>query len=130
MQKIFSDADLRAAIIQLEYKQAEEGKLLKEQFLLAYDSIKPINLINSTFREVAGSADLKNNLLNTVTGLTAGYLSKKIFERGKNNPVKKIIGVALMYGVTDFIAKNPETVKALGRGFLNIIRNKPGSRVH
>jgi len=46
--EINSATDLRAAILQLETRQAAEEKLLKENFHLAYESIKPINLIKNT----------------------------------------------------------------------------------
>ena len=130
MQKINSEASLREAILQLEQKRAVEGIMLKEQFLLAYDSVKPINLIMSTFNEIVASRELKSNLLNTSVGLTAGYLTKLLFERGTKNPVKKLMGNALMMSIVNIIVKNPETVKSLGKGFLKIFRRKPKGRVH
>ena len=130
MQKINSEASLREAILQLEKKRAAEGIILKEQFLLAYDSVKPINLIMSTFNEIVASRDLKNNLINTSVGLTAGYLTKLLFERGTKNPVKKLMGNALMMSIVNIIIKNPDTVKSLGKGFLKIFRSKPRGRVH
>ena len=122
LQKINSEISLRAAIVQLEIRQADEGKLLKAQFYVAYESIKPINLIISTLREAAESQELKNNLLNTVIGFGTGYLSKILFQGFTKNPVKKLFGTALEFGVTNVVAKNPELIKALGSGLLNIIR--------
>ena len=51
MEKIYSEIDLNIAILQLESKQAEEEKLLKEQFQHTYESIKPINIIKNIFKE-------------------------------------------------------------------------------
>ena len=130
MQKIKSAAGLREAILQLERKQAYEGKILKEQFHRANESIKPINLIISTFKEVAASRDLKNNIVNTSIGLTAGYLSKILFESVTKSPFKKLLSSALMFGITSIITKNPEAVKSLGKGFVKIIRRKSGNRVN
>ena len=50
MQKTDLSAGLREAIVVLEKRQATEGKILKEQFMLAYESMKPINLIKNTFK--------------------------------------------------------------------------------
>ena len=121
MQKINSADNLRQAILELETKQTGEGKILKQQFQLAYESVKPINLIKSTFKEVTASQDLKDNLLNTTVGITAGYLSKKLFEGVSNNPLKKLLGTALMFGITNAVAKNPDAVKAAAKGIFKII---------
>lgn len=124
MREIHTDADLRAAIEQLEIKQAEEEQQLKEQFRLTYESVKPINLIKSTFQEAAHSTELKNNLLNTALGLATGYVSKSIFMRLSGSPLKKLLGNALLFGVTNVISKNPRIGSALFDGILKIIRKK------
>src|SRR5690349_19665478 len=46
-KKINSAETLRQAIARLENTHDEEGKMLKQQFILAYESIKPINLIKN-----------------------------------------------------------------------------------
>jgi hypothetical protein len=121
MQKIDSETSLRNAILQLENKRADEATMLKEQFYLAVDSIRPINLIKSTFKEAAASQDLKIDILNTFVGLTVGYLSKILFQSVTKSPYSKILGTTLMYGITKVVAKNPETFKSLGIGLLNTI---------
>ncbi|MBK5273414.1 MAG: hypothetical protein JJE22_20630 [Bacteroidia bacterium] len=130
MQEIISESDLRNAILQLESKQNNEGKQLKEQFHLAINGMKPINLLKSTFKEVANSQELKDDILTTTAGLAAGYVSKTIFEKISHNPIKKILGSVLMFGVTNMVAKNPETVKSLGSAFLKIISGKRKDRVN
>ena len=130
MQKINSGPSLREAILQLESRQAAEGVMVKEHFLTAYESVKPVNLILSTFKEIIGSRDLKDNLINTSVGLATGYASKLIFERGTHNPIRKLMGNAIMFGIIKMIAQNPETVKAMGKGILKMIGSKHGSRVH
>jgi hypothetical protein len=123
MQNIVTETDLRVAILQLEIKQAEEGKVLKEQFLVTYESIKPINLIRSIFTEAAESKDLQDNLVNTTIGLSAGYLSKVLFQGISGSPIKKFLGTALMFGIKNLVAQNPEAVKTWGRIFFKIVKN-------
>ncbi len=130
MQKINSAIRLRDAILQLESKQTEERKLLKKQFHLAYESIKPVNLIKGAFKEVAESRELKDNILNTSVGLAAGYVSKILFEGTSKSPIKKILGSVLMFGITNLVTKNPEPVKSLGKKFLEIIRSKSADSVN
>jgi len=125
MKTINSTSELTEAILLLETRQADQGIQLREQFNLTYESLKPLNLIKSTFREAASSRELKDNIINTGTGLVAGYLSKKLFEGVSHNPLKKILGSALMFGITNMVSRNPETMKSLGQKFLNVISFKP-----
>jgi hypothetical protein len=130
MQKINSETGLRDAILQLESQRAYEGKMLREQFNQAIEGLKPINLIKSTFKEAIASRDLKDNIINTSVGLTAGYLSKIVFAGVMKTPLTKLLGTALMFGITNVVARNPETVKSLGKGFFNLIRRKSAGRIH
>ncbi|MFA6128576.1 MAG: hypothetical protein WC699_14855 [Bacteroidales bacterium] len=124
MQKINSEASLREAIVQLEIQQAYEGILLKDQFKLFYESIKPISLIKTVLKQAVESQGLKDNLVSTSVGLTAGFISKLLFQGLTKNPVKKLIGTALMFGITNVVAKHPETVRVLGHKFLQIFKKK------
>ncbi|MFZ4520922.1 MAG: hypothetical protein ACOYNC_04420 [Bacteroidales bacterium] len=130
MQTINSQSTLRAAIQRLENLQAEEGVLLKEHFLLAYESVKPLNLVISTLRELTASRELKDNLINTSVGMATGYLSKLLFEQGSRNPFKKLAGNAIMFGIVDLVAKNPETVKSFGKSLWKMVAGKPGGKIH
>ena len=123
MQTIVTESDLRNAIIKLENRQSEENKLMKAQFLVAVESIKPINLIKSVFIEAAESEDLKDNFVNKSIGLSAGYISKMLFQGASHGPIRRILGTAIMFGIKNLVAKNPETIRAGGRIFFNILNN-------
>lgn len=128
MQNINSTADLKAAILELENKQEDQGKLIKEQFTETYDSLKPANIIKNIFKEATASPELKGNILNTSIGLTAGYFAKKIFEKGSASPVRKILGSVLMFGITNVVTKHPDTIKSLGAKFWEAIRYKSAKK--
>jgi hypothetical protein len=130
MEKINSETDLREAIVQLENKWIDDGKLVKEQFFLTIESIKPINLIKSTFKDAVASPDIKGKILNTSVGLTAGFLSKLIFQGVLKSPLNRLIGTAVMFGITNVVARNPEAVKSIGKGFFKMIRGKSGNWNH
>jgi hypothetical protein len=123
MQKITTDTSLREAIILLELKRADEEKLLREQLHITYESMKPINIIKNTYREVAVSENLKDELVNTSVGLVIGYLSKTLFESVSHSPVRKLIGTAILFGITGAVRKNPEAVKSMAKGLFNVIRS-------
>jgi hypothetical protein len=121
MQKIDSTSTLSEAILELETRKAEEGKMLKEQVNLAYESIKPINLIRSTFKEAIASQDLREDIINLSLGLVAGYVSKQVFSGLEESPLKKLLGTSLQFGITLFIVNNPETIQAIGDGIIKFI---------
>ena len=112
MDKITNTTELNQAILLLEAKQTLEGCILKEQFKITYESLKPINLIKSTISELAASPDFKNDLLNTTLSLAAGYLSKKVAIGSTNNPFKQILGTILQMGVTNVVSKNADGIKS------------------
>ncbi len=128
MQKINSERSLMEAIIELENKRAYEGILLKEQFIFTYESLKPANLIRNAIQDISSSSELKDNLLNAAVGVATGYISKKIFVGASDNPIKKMLGTALMFGISNLVSKNPETIKSLGSQFFNMLKTKLDDR--
>jgi len=131
MQKIISASTLRDAIVALEKEHAEEGKQLKQQFHIAYESIKPLNLIKSTWKDVVGSPELKNSLVDTSLELCAGYLSKLLFVNASHSRLRKVLGVALQVGVMNLVTKNPELFKSIGKGLFTVLthgfkKRRPG----
>lgn len=115
MYTISTTSDLKNAIQLLEVDQAHEEQLFKEQFLLIVESIKPINLLKSTFHDVASTPHLMNNLLGTTMGMGTGYLSKKIIVGGSSNIIRKVFGSILQFGITRIVAHHPETIKSIGQ---------------
>jgi len=124
MQKITSQSALKLAILQLEQRQEEEGRILKEQFKLTYNSLKPANILLGAIKDLSSSALLKDNILNSSVSLGAGYASKMLFQGIVSSPIKKILGSALMFGVTKLVSNNPDFIKTLEMGFLKIFGTK------
>ena len=102
---------LKETIRLLEIRQAAEGEILKAQFKITYESLKLVNLIKTSLKEVTESVDIKNNLFETVVSILTGYLTKKMMINSKSNPVMKILGALLQFGVTKFVAKNAEIIR-------------------
>ena len=114
---------LNKAISSLQNKQAQELKLLKEQFHLVYESLKPINLIKSTFHEVVLSPDIKNDILSNVIGLTTGYLSKKVLMGTSHNLIKRLLGTLLQFAIANVVTKHSDKIKSTGENILLHILN-------
>jgi hypothetical protein len=102
---------LKESIQVLEIRQAEEGKILKEQFKITYESLKPVNLVKNTLKELTSSAEIKNNLFETIVSVISGYLTKKLMVSPQSNSFIKILGAIMQFGVTSFVAKNAETIR-------------------
>lgn len=114
MQNITSKAGLKDAIQLLEAEQAIKGQLLKDQFYLTYESLKPVNLLMHTLKEISSSPYLIDNISGTAMGLAGGFLSKKIFVGTSGNLIRKLIGSILQFGVTNVVAQNSEIIKSVG----------------
>ena len=124
MQKIKPSDTLNSAILLLEIKREEELVILKEQFQITYESLKPINLLKNTFSELTHSPDFKNGVGSSVIGIATGFLTRKILLRQSRNPIKRLLGVVLQTLVTNFAAKNSDKIKSTGEFLLNAITTK------
>jgi hypothetical protein len=102
---------LKESIRLLEIRQTEEGKILKEQFKITYESLKPINLIKNSVKELASSVEIKNSLFETIVSIMTGYLTKKLMISSKSSTLMKLVGVFLQFGVTSLISNNAETIR-------------------
>jgi hypothetical protein len=118
MQTITSSAGLKDAIQLLEVEQGIKGQLLKEQFYITYESLKPVNIIRHTLKEISSSPFLLDNIPGTAMGLLGGFLSKKIFVGASGNLLRKILGSFLQFGVTNVVAQNSEVIKSVGQAVL------------
>ncbi len=124
MQKITTVAQLKEEILLLKIRHAREEQLLKRQFNLMSESLKPLNLVKSAFKDMTSSPALKNNIGDTAIGMTTGYLSKKLLTGASHNPLIKLFGIVLQVGVANFVTKHPGAIKSSGLNILKKIFNK------
>jgi len=124
MQKTTAAEALKKSISVVERRQIEEGILLKDQFKVSLDSLKPVNVLRKMIGDIAAPSDLKENLIQTVTGLISGYVSRKMLVRSSKNPLLRLAGIFVQYEVTNFVSKNSDTIKALGLYYINKLANR------
>jgi hypothetical protein len=115
MENITTTAGLKEAIQLLEIDQGVKGKLLKDHFILTYESLKPLSLLRHTLREISSSPNMVDNLSGTAMGLLGGFLSKRLFVGTSGNLIRKLIGSFLQFGVTSAVAQNSDVIRALGQ---------------
>lgn len=124
MQNITTIAELKNTIQLLEVEQAINGELLKEQFFLTYESLKPVNILKNTLKDIISSPYLTANIVDASIGLVTGFLSKKIFIGTSGNIIRKLLGTLLQFGVTNVVAKHPDPIKSVGQYILHKILPK------
>lgn len=125
MQNITSMAGLKNAIELLEVEQTVKGQLLKEQFHLTYESLRPINLFRNGLKEFFGAPLISENLSGTAMGAAGGFLLKKLFVGRSGNIFRKLIGSVLQFGITNIFAKNSDIITSFVQSiFQQFVRNK------
>lgn len=124
MQKISSREGLRNAIQLLEIEQNSKGDLLKKQVMLTYESLRPVNLIKNTLKDLFSSSFQDENISGIAAGLTGGYLLKKLFIGRSGNPLKKILGSIIQFGITNIIAQNSNMLKTFVPVFIKLFSGK------
>jgi hypothetical protein len=108
LEIIANTSDLATAIKRLERRRNFLGEDLKDHFHIVLEELKPTNILKNTLHEVQESTTLKHNLLKVAIGLGAGYFSRKMIVGKSAGLVKKALGTALQYGITNFIAKKDD----------------------
>ena len=119
MPTITTAATLADAIQQLETKRSGEWIQLREQFMITYENLKPINLLKRSFKEVIAAPDLKTTVGNAAIGLVSGFIAKKAILGKTNNPLTKLLGILIEMVVAGKVVKNAEGIKSFGGMLLN-----------
>lgn len=108
LESIANTTDLATAIKRLERRKAVLEEELKDRFHELAEDLKPKNILKNTINEVQESTVLKHSLLKVALGLGAGYFSRKLVVNKSAGFVKRALGTALQYGITNFVAKKNE----------------------
>jgi hypothetical protein len=112
MENIATQEDLRNAIKALEVEQIEKELIIRENFHLVYDSLRPINIIKATLKDLVSfsSSSISENLSGTALGEAGGFLLKKMFIGNSGNIFRKFIGTLLQLGITNIASKKSDVI--------------------
>jgi hypothetical protein len=111
MENQYTTESLKEAIKALEIRQAEEGQLVKEQLLNTYENLKPINILRNIIKEFYSTDKYKQDFVEIVAGMTTGFLTKKIVIGRSRNPLLKILGLAIQFGITTLVSRKYNVLK-------------------
>lgn len=119
METRYTVESLREKIQELEIRQADEGKILKEQLKSTYESLKPVNILKSVVKDIVASDTLKDDFINTAASYTSGLLTKKLIVGKSQNPLLNILGLGIQFGITALVNKNYSSIKEVFAQYLN-----------
>ncbi|WP_291099879.1 MULTISPECIES: hypothetical protein [unclassified Flavobacterium] len=109
---------LNELIIAEELKYTNDLEQLKDQFYVAYESMRPINLVKNLFHEVTASPEIKRDLVSNAIGLGTGFLTKTLLLGTLHNPVKKVFGTVFEFAVANLVSKHSDGIKLIGGNLL------------
>lgn len=109
LERVANTTELTTAINRLRRKAELQETDIQDQIHTILVSLKPTNLLKTTIHEVQESTELKHNLFKVALGLGAGYFSRKMVVGKSAGLVKKALGTAIQYGVTQFISKKGDS---------------------
>jgi hypothetical protein len=121
MENIFSGRDLQKAIQALEKERLVREVNLKLKFEEVGQSLRPVNILKRSLQGVFHEAGSMSGLLGSALAISAGALSKKIFEGRSPGAVRKTAGQALQLGVTMAVAKKAPALTSAGTSLLKKI---------
>lgn len=128
--KITTASQLDAAILELEQKKDFQEKALVDQFNITYQSLRPLNLVKNAIEDIAGSPEIRDNVLNAAIGVGTGFVTKKLLLGKSNSLFKKILGGALEFGVANIVAKNSDRIKEVGSSLFNRLFHRNHEKEH
>lgn len=119
MHKVTSSKELKDAILHLELEQKEKWVNLKDNLGVAFDALKPINLIKSTYREFLSTPHVAENIIGSTIGLTTGLITKKLIIKKSGNVFRNFAGGLAQMVISNFVTRHSGTIKTIGAGLIH-----------
>jgi hypothetical protein len=124
VNKADTSDNLKLAIATLKAKQKEDLDSIKDHFEEIYESLKPINLIKSTFNEVKESPDLLRGMVGSAIGTGVGFLMRKLFFKPSKNPIRNLAANAVQSIVSKFVNNHADKIVNVGQSILTKILSR------
>ncbi len=111
-------ADLELAITQLQEESDQKKIILRNHFNGLIESMKPVNLLKSTVKDIAESPGIATAAIGTSLAIGAGVMSKKMIIGSSTNIFKRMLGGLVEFMVAKGIANNSEALADKGIALL------------
>jgi hypothetical protein len=124
MKKPNETDSLNELIILQQHQYDVDLQLLKEQLHIAYESVKPVNLIKNLVHDVTASPEIKEDVLGNIMGLATGFISKKLMVSKDSGIIKNLFGTVAQFVIGNVVSKHSIDIKAIGTALYNNFFNK------
>lgn len=126
MDNITTVEGLRNAIKALEIEQGAKELEVRENFHLVYESLRPINIIKNTLKELFSfsSTSIAEGISGTAFGEALGLVIKKIFIGSSGSMFRKLTGALLQLGITNIASKKSDVIISVGHSLLKRLLHK------
>ncbi|WP_348822446.1 hypothetical protein [Flavobacterium aestuarii] len=125
MKKLNETDALNEMIINVQQQYQTDLFLLKEQAHIAYESIKPVNLIKNLVHDVTSSPQIQEDVFGNVLGLVTGFISRKLMIHEDSSMFKKVLATVAQFAIANVVSKHSIDIKAAGTAiFNNFLRKK------
>lgn len=128
MQKITSTSELQDAISVLEYKQKEQWDEFKGNLNSAFDSLKPVNIIKSTYKDFVSTPNLVQGIMASAIGMGTGFLTKKFIVRRSGNILRNLLGGVAQRVISTVVSRNSGVIKNIGAGLLSRVLTRKATK--
>ncbi|MBU0486350.1 MAG: hypothetical protein KKA07_09800 [Bacteroidetes bacterium] len=115
MEKITTSDELQNAIQKLEVERSIQKKSLQIQFHLVYQSLKPVDFLKSTLKDIISSPSITKNAAGSLLGVISGYFSKRLISGKSESVVRKVLGAVAQYGVRNVVASHSGNLKTIAQ---------------
>jgi hypothetical protein len=124
MRKKISDmSDVEARVKQLQALQVQQLEEIKSSFRAVGDSLTPANLLKGALRTVVSTPGLKTTAIDGAISAGAGLLGRKLVVRGSGNLIRKAVGTAVQFVLSNFVRNKMPEIKRKVTAKLNGARH-------
>ena len=110
---IIGMTDLDEAIKLAVQKRSRDYQEVKIHVADVLDGFRASNLLKDAVSDLKGDKEISGGIFNSASAMAAGYASKKLFEAGSSNRIRKFLGTAIMFGVSKWINGNPQMMEGV-----------------
>jgi|GEM_PF-7018629 len=103
-------AELKSMIVLMERKQSEDLPILKQEAVDLLEGFKPVSIVKTMLSQLTQAPDFKNDVLNTIIGMTAGVASRRAVTGRHPGGLMDLVGTFLQMGVTSLVTRNSDGI--------------------
>ena len=104
----------------METEREERTPVKKEQFIITYNGLRPVNLVRQTLKDIFSPSGLAENLSGTAVGAASGYILKRYFIGSSESKLKKLIASIIQFGITS-TTRFSDQFASLWHGYTSVL---------